>query len=546
VNASRPAHPGDDPDTGQYTMEILHILWRHRLLIAAVTIVTAAAAFGLSHLQAKQYEATAQMILADPGSSSIFDSSGLVVDPTRHVRTQAEVATSGPVLTRASRMLDGRLGTDELDDAVSVRASRDLDLVTIHALDATPDGAAEIADAVGLSYQQLVSDDVQAKASAAIAELDAARTEIQARIDDLEQAIAADPDNAALRAERDAAVAEAVSLEGRARQVAVDAALYGSGVLLFEPASPPEGPARPQPLRTAVLAGFVGLVGAAGFAWWRSQRSLTAEHRHEPASILRAPLLGVVPDLGAMMVTSHAPALTDPESAAAEAYNFVAASLMHAVGNRPAVVLVTSPGQGDGKTVTALNTAVAVARGGSDVVLVDGDERVRGLTRWFGIPHSAGLTDLGNGRTYEECSSLLVGWEGAAFSVVPAGSRAGNSAGFFRSSGFARALTALRAREALVVVDSPPTLVVADALAIAPHADGVVLVIRQGTQLAAIQDVRDRIVTAGTPILGYVFNRTRQRSSGGYGHGYDYAGYRLSPRPEPNGHSRRAVRAARR
>ncbi len=537
MSSSSGRSPGDNGNLGStHQVEILQALWRRRLLILTVTAVAGILAFALSQLQTKQYEATAQMILADPGSSSVFDDSGLLTDPTRHVRTQAELATSRPVLIAASRLVDGRLDADALEDVVGVQASRDLDLLTIHALDVTPEGAAEIADAVGIAYQQVVSEEVQATASEAIAELDDARAEIQARIAELERAIEAEPDNAALRAERDAAVAEAVGLEGRSRQIAVDAALYGSGVQLFEPARLPEGPARPQPVRNALVGAFLGLIAAGGFAWWRSQRTLTADHRHDPAPILQAPLLGVVPDLAAMKVTSHAPSLTDPDSAAAEAYNFVAASLLHAVGEgAEAVVLVTSPGEGDGKTVTAVNIAVAVARGGREVIIVDGDERVRGLTRWFGAPHAAGLTDLGHGRKYEECSSLLVGWSGAAFSFVPSGSPVENTAGFFRSSEFGHALASLRERGALVILDSPPTLVVSDTLAMAPHVDGVVLVVRQGTALRAIEETRDRIASAGTPILGYVFNRAHHRSASHYG--YEYGEYHANQRAASNGHA---------
>jgi Mrp family chromosome partitioning ATPase len=535
------------PYVPQSHADVLPTLWRHRLLIVVVTLLGAATAYGLSQLQTTQYEATAQMILADPGSAAVFDDTRLIVDPTRHARTQAELASSGPVLARVSVAIGGRLSVKTLDDVVSVRASRDLDLVTIHALDVTPEGAAQIADAVGLAYQEVVAADVATKAGKAIAELEEARTEIQTRVVELEAAISDDPDNAALRAERDAAVVEAVNLEGRARQIAVDAALYGSGVELFEPADIPEGPARPLPLRNAIFGGVIALIAGSAFAWWRSQKNLVADRRHDPAPILGAPLLGVVPEFEDANGASHAPALTDPRSAAAEAYNFIAASLIHALGDRSrAAILVTSPGEGDGKTVTAFNAAVAIARGGKTVVIVDGDERVRGLTRWLKMPRY-GLTDLGEGYPFEDCSRLMVGWDGASFSVVAAGSPADNTAGFFGSPRFGRAMSAIREQGDVVVMDSPPALVVADAMAMAGHVDGVVVVIRQGTPLDVIEDVRDRIEAAGTPILGYVFNRVRKRPSRN-GYDYVYGGYtsdRVAASANGRKGSRRAVGSGR-
>jgi Mrp family chromosome partitioning ATPase/capsular polysaccharide biosynthesis protein len=531
---------GDGNELAQVGVELFPALWRHRLLITAVTVLCAAAAYGLSHLQEPQYEATSQMILADPGRQAVFDDdTALLLDPTRYVRNQAELATSRPVLVRASERIDRRLTVEELDDLVSVRASRDLDLITVHALDATPEGAVEIADAVAYAYQDLVSADVQAKADEAIAELDDANAEIQARIDQLENAIAAEPENAALRAERDAAVAEAVSLEGRARQIAVDAALFGSGVQLFEAATLPDGPARPLPSRNSLLAGLMAFFGISAYAWWRSQRSRVADDRHDPAPILRAPLLGVVPDFEGINGNGPAPTLTGPDTAAAEAYNFVAASLLHAIGDRRgAVLLLTSPKPADGKTVSVFNIGVAIARGGRDVVMVDGDERMRGLSNWMGMSGLIGLTDMKEGRTYEECSRLYVGWAGATFTVVPAGGPIENTAGYFRSLDFREAVVELRDRGDVILFDSPPILSVADALAISAVSDGVVLVIRQGTPLRDIEDLRDRIVAAGAQILGYVFNRARDRGSRG-AYGYEYYGYSAETRRGSTGNGQK-------
>lgn len=499
----------------------LPVLWRYRWMLVAAAVAAGVAAYGLSLLQPTRYSATAEMILADPRSTSVFNTQNYWYDPDRHVRTQAQLVESTPVLLRVAEMTGGALDVEELRNRVRVRAIRDLDLITIDAKDPTAEGARQLADAVAAAYQAQVRAEVERNAAASIAEITESKTAIDAQITALESAIAANPNNISLQSERDAAVAQSVSLDSRIRQISVDAALYGSGVLLVEPARLPTHPSQPVPVRNAALGAILGILIGGGYAWWLGERRRVASSRHDPASILGAPLLGVIPHLESVGATTKVPTISEPTSVAAEAYHFVASSLEHSIDAEGAsVILVTSPTPSDGKTVTAFNVAVAIARGGRSVLLVDADERARGLTRWNRLDDARGLTDLGNGITVDQVRKGMRG-DGLALSLIPAGTRIEQGAGFFRSVEFRRTMTALRDAADVVVIDSPPILAVADALAVAGRADGVVLVITQGAPFQAIEDTRDRLAVVGTPLLGYVFNRARTRGkSAGYGYGY--------------------------
>ena len=508
-------------------LEVMPVLVRFWKMILVITVLVGGAVYGLSYLQSTRYEASAQMILSDPRNAGVFrDETQIVIDPQRYIRTQAQLAVSTPALVQAAELIHGRLGADDLDELVTADAARDLDMVTITARDTTPEGAKEIADAVGQAYQDLVREEVQGNAAASIAELDAARAELQARIAELEAAIAAGGDTAALQAERDAAAAEAVSLNTRAKEIAVDAALYGSGVQVFEAAELPQSPAQPRPVRNALLGGVLGLLAACVLAWWLGQRHRVAESRHDPAPVLGAPLLGAVPNLAEVGSDGQAVALTQPGSVASEAFQFIASSLDHAIREQAAAVIcVTSARQGDGKTVVALNVAAASALGGRKVVLVDGDVHARGLSRWTRLNEVKGLTDLGGGAPLEACVQRLE-WGDGLLAICPVGSPVEPGIGFFHSASFRRAVAALREQAELVVIDAPPVLASADALAITGKVDGAVLVVENGTPLHLIEDAGGRIATVGTPILGYVFNRARVRGSRyGYRYGYSY-GYR--------------------
>jgi capsular exopolysaccharide synthesis family protein len=516
--------PYDQGGPRRQPVEILPVLWRFRWTIAAAAVVAAGLAYGLSMMQPTQYTATAQMILSDPRNAGVLSESRIVIDPVRYVRTQAELAESTPVLARVIELTGRDISINTLEGLVSTQASSTLDLITIVATDSTAAGAKELADALGQAYQDQVRDEVQRNAAASVTELSDAKAVLDLRVAALENQIDGDPTNASLQAERDSAVAQTITLESRINQITVDAALYGSGVQLFEPARLPGGRSQPAPKRNAALGLILGLMAGGAYAWWMGERRRVATSRHDPAPILGVPLLGVIPNLESVGATTKAPTLSEPGSTGAEAYHFVASSLEHHIDNDSSaqVILVTSPTPSDGKTVTALNVAVAIARGGRKVLLVDADERARGLSRWQKVDDAKGLTDLGNGISVDDVATS-VDKSGLPLRMIPAGTRLEIGPGFFRSAEFRKTMAQLRDAADVVIIDSPPILSVADALAVAGRADGVVLVTTQGASYQVLEDARDRLSVVGTPLLGYVFNRARSRGKrGGYGYGYGY------------------------
>lgn len=516
------------PDT-RVGPDLLESVWRYRWLVAAATVLAGLAGFAASFLQTTLYEAEARLLLDDPGSTSVFEDRA-VQTGDRYVRNQAEAANSPQVMVRASELLEGQLTPEELRESVTARPSVDVDVLSLVARAQSPEDAALLADTVAEAYQELAAEDVQSNAEQAIGELNETKAELQARINQAEASLAANPGNASLQAQRDAASAQLIQIEGRADQIAVDAALYGSGVELFQEAQLPESPAQPQPVRNAAVAAVLGLLASSAFAWWRAEHTQTADRRQDAAPVLRAPLLGQVPDFAAVGVTGLDPTRSAPHSVAAEAFQFLVSSLEYALTqSNGSTVLITSAHPADGKTVTALNLAVAALRDGRRVLLADADERVRGLTGLCGAAPAPGLTDLvDDAIPFAGCTASVEvpGTTGLPF--LPAGTRPDDPAGFFRTPGFRKVITRLREQADLVILDSPPILSVSDTSAIASQADGIVLVVSRGTSLRLLEEVRERLEFVGTPLLGYVFNRADVRGSAmsyGYGSYGSYGGY---------------------
>lgn len=519
--------PENSPAPPVHT-DVLPALLRYRWTLIIATVLAAATAFGVSQLQTTVYRAEARLLLEDPRDAGLFgDSAQVTLDPQRYVRNQAQFVNSAPVLARTGELFDQQLSLDELDERVEARAATDLDLVTISATDGSPQGGARLANTVAEAYQELVADDAQGTADDAIAELSESKAELQATIAAAERRLENNPDDsAAAAAERDAAVSQLITIEGRANQIAVDAALYGAGVELFERADVPEAPARPQPLRNAAVAAILALLATGAFAWWRHGQVQAVDDPHDPAEVLRAPLLGEVPRFDSSVGgLGPMPTVGAAYSRAADAYHFVVASLDFALDTSTAnTIMLTSAKPGDGKTVTALNVATAASVAGRQVVLVDADKRQRGLTRLTARDGAAGLAELADGvAPLESCVDAITVQEDRVLPFVPAGHRVEDPASFFRTMRFRRALHRLRDYGDLTIIDTPPLLAVADTSAIAAHVDGIVIVVDRGTPRRMLEDLRHRLDFVGAPVLGYVFNRSDPRGCrGGYGYGYGY------------------------
>ena len=510
--------------------ELLTALWgRWRQILVAAT-AAALLGFGVSGLQPVEYTAEASLLLADPRSTGLFGETGSsFLDPSRYVRNQAEFANSNAVIRRASVLLGDRVDLNYIRERSSIRPAADLDQLTIFATDGTAAGAAQMANAIGEAYQVVVREGVEESARASLTELQLQREGLTEAIRAAEERLDETPEDASAVAQRDAAVNQLISIDNRADQIAVDSALFGAGVELFEEAEVPRSPSAPTPLRNAALAGILGALGSGVWVWWRAAETATADGRNDPARALKAPLLGSVPNFEELGLETGLPTVDAPKTPAGEAYQFLVGAMAFALaesGGRSVVLTSASPD--DGKTVTCLNLAVAAAQDGRDVVLIDADTRVRGLTRLLSAPETGGLPALADmRRDLAEVLIPLTVDEQRYVPFVPARALGDDTAAFFRTPGFRQAIDRLREVSDLIIVDSPPLLLAADASAIATNVDGIVVVVSRGTSLKLLEEMRERLDRIGTPVLGYVYTKARFDSAGygdySYRYGYSYA-----------------------
>jgi hypothetical protein len=175
------------------------------------------------------------------------------------------------------------------------------------------------------------------------------------------------------------------------------------------------------------------------------------------------------------------------------------------------VLLVTSAGRGDGKTVSAASIAGTAARDGTRVVLLDADVRAATLTaRLIGASErrSIGLTDVAEGRVpLDDAVRFLRLSDDVTLPFLPAGSAVDDAGSLYRVAPMAQILQQLRETYDLVIVDCAAMLAVADAASLAVHADGILAVVSRGTPIAILDAIRQRLDLVDAPLVGYLFTR---------------------------------------
>lgn len=277
----------------------------------------------------------------------------------------------------------------------------------------------------------------------------------------------------------------------------------------------PTAPVSPRPTRNAALALAVGLLLGILLATARRSLDSTVKSLEEIAEASGEPALGAVPyDASA----SRNPIISGQQTHGprAEAYRKIRTSLQFVdVDRAHKVLLVTSSVPAEGKSVTACNLALSLAETGRRVLLIDADLRRPRAARYLGLPSGAGLTSVLLGKS--SYSAAVQSWGLTPFWVLASGAIPPNPTEMLGSQHMHKLLEELRDEYDAIIVDAPPTLPVADALAIAPACDGAILVVRYGrTQREQLAQTAAALRKAEIDVLGTVLNRAPRRGRESY------------------------------
>lgn len=173
------------------------------------------------------------------------------------------------------------------------------------------------------------------------------------------------------------------------------------------------------------------------------------------------------------------------------------------------MVLVTSAGLRDGKTVVTANTALAAARDGNRVLLIDADFGNQMSTEFLapGVKPDAGITEVVE--TGVPLADVVVPIEetgSAGLHLISRGWRQTTAPEFFRLPSTSAFLNQVQEFYDLILIDGPPLLQVAYASTIVALADRVLVVVPHGSSLTGLEELQDRLDLIGTPTVGYIYN----------------------------------------
>ena len=322
------------------------------------------------------------------------------------------------------------------------------------------------------------------------------------------------------------------------KEAGVTAGLRSNNIRPVDRARVPTEPSEPNVPRNLTFALALGLSTGIGLAFLLEGIDNTVRTPEQAQIISALPSLGMIP-LGSknteassrqrLAVASSKEAvelvtLSRPQSQMAESYRALRTSLLlTSLGAPPKVILITSALPQEGKTTTSINTAIVLAQKGTRVLLIDADLRRPSIHKTLGMGPRTGLSNVLTGNATIQQATVRSTILPSLF-VLPAGTPPPNPAELLASANMKDVLTELGGEYDHIVIDTPPTLSVTDAVVMSTRADAVVLVIRSGqTTKQALRRARDLLMQVNARVCGVLLNAV-DLNSPEYYYYYEYQG----------------------
>jgi capsular exopolysaccharide synthesis family protein len=312
----------------------------------------------------------------------------------------------------------------------------------------------------------------------------------------------------------------------RMKEAGVSAGITVSNLQVIDQAELPTKPYKPNKKLNLLLAVVVGLFLGIGLAFFFEYVDNTVKTPDDVEQLIRLPSFGMVPKIsyerrrrleqGAsypveLITFGH------PKSMLSEAYRNIRTSILLSFSESPPKkVVISSPNPAEGKTTTAINTAIALSQTGVQVLIIDADMRKPRVHRIFDDENGVGLSNFLSGHT--ELESIIKKTDIPNLSYIPSGPIPPNPSELVGSNLFKSMMESLGERFDHIVLDSPPVLGFADSIILSTFVDGVILVVLGGkTPRETLQRAKEALYQVNAKILGVVINQIDiQRSDYGY------------------------------
>ncbi len=530
--------------------DYLAILRRRKWIIVALPVLTALAAFALSTTQAPVYQAHATILVNRAGIVTAITNvqDPATYDATRFLTTQSTVARSSTLAARvvAAAGVPG-VTPGAFLGLSSVTPHTNADLLDMSVSHPNPNDAVLLVNAYAREYTRYRTALDTARVNDALRTIRVQTARMQAR------GRTSSP-----------AYQTLIQYQGQLETVGKLLANNTSVLQTAEGA----GQISPRPKQDLILGGLLGVVLGFGLALLMEALDRRVRSGEEVEAVLGLPLLGrISPPPRELGSKNRLVMLAEPRSARAETFRKLRTSIEFAnLESSARTIMFTSGVQREGKSTTVANLAIAFARAGRRVALVDLDVRRPSLHSFFDVRASHGIAEVvvnneelagalqhvtlpaassaslraGNGRPPVSSGTRWVpsptgtsdsspyaesddGRDDRVLHFLACGTVPSVDREFLHNERLSAVIKELGELFDVVLVDAPPFLAVGDAMTLSANVDAIVVVTRLGTQRPILRELARELQHCQAPTLGFVLTGVPVSDGYGYGYGHGYS-----------------------
>ncbi|HEY0536372.1 MAG TPA: Wzz/FepE/Etk N-terminal domain-containing protein [Actinoplanes sp.] len=481
----------------------LGVFRRHWWIALLATGAGLGAGTALTQALPKVYESSTSVLVQAVDQDT--NASGGRTKGAVNLDTEAQLVGSGAVAVKAAELLRTTRSPIDLAKDVSVEVPANTTVLVVNFTGGTPQeaqsGSHAFAEAYLRNRQETAQDGLNQQIktlNTKVKQLTTTLTGINAR---LSRAAKGSPDESNLLSLRNNSQNQLNSLTGKLNELTTTT--VGAGSIISD-ARLPDTPASPNPMVNLATGGMVGLLLGLLLAFTRERFDRRLRTASDVRDRGRMPVLAALDD----RTTPHFDDVLQPYGAGGRVFNRLRNEILASLQPGDQIIVVTGATRGSAATLVSANLAAALARTGSNVVLIgahlpDSVMDTAPLARMFGISATPGLSELLAGRV-SLARVLQRTPRIPSLRVITTGGAA-TAAGLMQSQRLRDTLQTLRGQGGFVVIEAPSTSSSADAQGLASLADAAILAVElRRSRRPALLDAAEQLQRVGTPLLGAV------------------------------------------